>query len=123
MLDGRPVSHADIAHDRLVSAFLRASDRDQILRWFVIIALARRPPVGFFCDFVVEYSGARKGLLDIKNGGLLPIVDLAHWAAGTAGVAATSTAAWLDAAEAAGTLEADAAVPQLWRSHIVGPLH
>jgi CBS domain-containing protein len=66
---------------------------------------------------------ARKCLLDIKNGGLLPIVDLAHWAAGTVGVAATSAAARLDAAEAVGILEADAALPQLRRSHIVGPLH
>jgi CBS domain-containing protein len=75
------------------------------------MALARRPPTGFLRGFVLESDGARKGLLDIKRGGLAPIVDLARWAGLAAGVVAASTRARLDAAEAAGTLEPrDAAV-------------
>jgi CBS domain-containing protein len=83
-------------------------------------------------NFVVEHSGERRGQLDIKHGGLIPIVDLARWAAmaagstsgsGTSGTSGTSGAggagggssAWgassastldrLRVAEAAGTLE------------------
>jgi CBS domain-containing protein len=52
-------------------------------------------------------DGARKGLLDIKRGGLQPIVDLARWSAMAAGVAAASTSARIDASEAAGTLGGD----------------
>jgi len=68
-------------------------------------ALSFRPPTGFLRDFVVEHSGERRGQLDIKHGGLIPIVDLARWAGMTAGAASVSTTERLKAAEAAGTLE------------------
>ena len=63
-----------------------------------------RPPTGFRRDLIVEHDGEHRGTLDIKKGGLLPIVDLARSAALAAGVAAASTAARLDAVEAAGTI-------------------
>ena len=60
---------------------------------------------------MLEDSGERKGVLDIKRGGLLPIEALARWAGLAAGVGAASTTARLRAAEEAGTLAAaDAAV-------------
>ena len=60
---------------------------------------------------MLEDSGERKGVLDIKRGGLLPIEALARWAGLAAGVSAASTWARLRAAEDAGTLAAaDAAV-------------
>jgi CBS domain-containing protein len=77
-------------------------------------ALSFRPPTGFLRDFVVEHSGERRGRLDIKHGGIIPIVDLARWAAMAAGVAVVSsgssvssalTLERLRVAEAAGTLE------------------
>jgi CBS domain-containing protein len=68
-------------------------------------ALSFRPPTGFLRDFVVEHSGERRGQLDIKHGGLIPIVDLARWAGVAAGVASASTVDRLRAAEAAGTLD------------------
>jgi len=64
-----------------------------------------RPPTGFLRDFVVEHSGERRGHLDIKHGGLTPIVDLARWAGMAAGAPGGSTVDRLRAAEAAGTLE------------------
>jgi CBS domain-containing protein len=76
------------------------------LRQIAAAALSRRPPTGFLRGFVLE-DGARKGLLDIKRGGLQPIVDLARWSAMAAGVAAASTSARIDASEAAGTLGGD----------------
>src|SRR5215469_1921333 len=64
-----------------------------------------RPPTGFLRDFVVEHSGERRGQLDIKHGGLTPIIDLARWAGLAANAATGSTVERLRAAEAAGTLE------------------
>jgi len=67
--------------------------------------LSFRPPTGFWRDFVVEHSGEHRGQLDLKHGGLIPIVDLARWAGMGAGVTCASTRERLRAAEAAGTLE------------------
>ncbi|MDQ2812531.1 MAG: DUF294 nucleotidyltransferase-like domain-containing protein [Actinomycetota bacterium] len=80
-----------------------------LLRLLARFALSFRPPTGFLRDFVVEHSGERRGQLDIKHGGLIPIVDLARWAAMGAGVASASTLERLRAAEAAGTLESSQA--------------
>jgi CBS domain-containing protein len=50
-----------------------------------------RPPLGFFGRFVVERSGEHRGELDLKSGGLGPIVDLARAHALRHGVRATNT--------------------------------
>ena len=88
------------------TAFATASRREETLRRLGAEALALRPPTGFLRDFVLERSGERRGVLDIKRGGLLPIVNLARWAALSAGVAAASTPARLEAAERARVLSA-----------------
>jgi CBS domain-containing protein len=72
-------------------------------------ALSRRPPTGFFRGLVVEHSGEHQGRLDLKHGGLIPIVDLARWAGISAGVTSASTPERLRAATSAGTMsESDA---------------
>ena len=76
-----------------------------LLRMLARYALSFRPPTGFLRDFVVEHSGERRGQLDIKHGGLIPIIDLARWAGMAAGAASGSTVERLRVAEAAGTLE------------------
>jgi CBS domain-containing protein len=76
-----------------------------LVRLLARFALQFRPPTGFLRDFVVEHSGDRRGQLDIKHGGLVPIVDLARWAGMAAGAASGSTVERLRAAEAAGTLD------------------
>ncbi len=106
LIDGRPVWAADVAAERLARVFTEAPGHPWLLRRLGVFAIAHRPPTGFFRDFVVEHDGERRGTLDIKAGGLAPVVDLARWAAMAAGVAGASTAARLDAAEAAGTLPA-----------------
>jgi CBS domain-containing protein len=80
-------------------------DRPDLRRLLARFALSFRPPTGFWRDFVVEHSGERRGQLDLKHGGLIPIVDLARWAGMGAGVTSGSTMDRLRAAEAAGTLE------------------
>jgi CBS domain-containing protein len=83
----------------------QAEPEPDLLRLLARFALSFRPPTGFLRDFVVEHSGERRGQLDLKAGGLTPIVDLARWAAMSAGVATASTMDRLRAAKAAGTLE------------------
>jgi CBS domain-containing protein len=79
-------------------------DQADLKRLLAQFALSFRPPTGFLRDFVVEHSGERRGQLDLKHGGLIPIVDLARWAALGAGVTGASTLDRLRAAQAAGTL-------------------
>ncbi len=80
-------------------------EHPELLRMLARFALSFRPPTGFWRDFVVEHSGERRGQLDLKHGGLIPIVDLARWAGMAAGVASAPTPERLRAAAAAGTIE------------------
>jgi CBS domain-containing protein len=98
--------HAALA-ERLARAVSRSPGREETLRRLAITALGRRPPTGFLRDLVLERGGRRRGVLDIKESGVGPVVDLARWAALSAGVTAASTAERLRAAADEGTLEPD----------------
>jgi len=84
--------------------FCLAPQHPALLRLLARFALSYRPPTGFLRGLVVEHTGERRGQLDLKHGGVVPIVDLARWAAMSAGVSATSTAERLRIAGDAGTL-------------------
>jgi CBS domain-containing protein len=88
----------------LMAAFRDVRSKQQLLRGLARLALTHRPPTGFLRDLVVEHTGAHAGRLDLKHGGLLPIVDLARYAALAAGVTSASTRERLRAAAGAGTL-------------------
>ncbi len=105
-VDSRGVWNAALSEPRLqrCSPVRRAASRALDLQRR--LAVHHRPPLGFVRGFVVDHAGAHRGTLDIKLGGLLPIVDLARAAGLQAGVGAASTAVRLDAAEAEGTLPA-----------------
>jgi CBS domain-containing protein len=105
IVEGRAVWDADVAATPIARELERARDHEYLLRRMAIFALAHQPPTGFFRDFVVEPGGEHKGTLDIKKGGLVPVVDLARWAAMRAGLTAASTGERLDAAERAGSLQ------------------
>ena len=62
------------------------------------------PPTRRFRGLVVEHGGEHPGTLDLKHGGLVPILDLARWGAMAAGVTSATTAERLRAAAEAGTL-------------------
>lgn len=117
-VDARPVWGVRAAPE-VAEVFRDARRHPDMLRLLGRYALAHRPPTGFLRDFVVEHSGARRGLLDLKQGGLVPIVDLARWAGMTAGVTSASTPARLRAAAAAGTLGAHAAATLEEAFHLV----
>jgi CBS domain-containing protein len=107
VVESDPVWGSPAAAERLASAFARAQNREETLRRLAAAALAERPPTGFLRDFVLHSTGERKGVLDIKHGGLLPIETLARWSALAGGVSAASTQARLHASAQAGTLAAD----------------
>jgi CBS domain-containing protein len=54
-------------------------------------ALRNTPPIGFFGSFVVEKGGGRGNVLDLKEKGLLPLVDGIRLFALERGVRETST--------------------------------
>jgi CBS domain-containing protein len=66
-------------------------DNRGFLRYVANIALKHSTPVGFLKSFVVEKSGEHKEELDIKQNGLIPLIDLARLFALEKGVPETST--------------------------------
>ena len=44
-------------------------------------AVAKKPPIGFVKDFIVDQGGENRGGLNLKLGGLVPIASLARWMA------------------------------------------
>ena len=80
--------------------------RPELLRLLARQALASKPPTGFLRDFVVEHTGRRAGQFDIKRGGVLPIVNIARYAAFAAEATTTETIERLRTAAEAGILDA-----------------
>lgn len=72
-------------------------------------SVGERPPLGFLRGFVVERSGEHAGTLDIKMGGVVPIVNLARLHALSVGSTARRTIDRLHAAVAQGRLPAETA--------------
>ena len=103
LVDSRPVwgIHTGTA---VADSFRLAPSNPALLRLLARFALSHRPPTGFFRGLVVESTGEHRGRLDLKQGGVIPIVDLARWAGIAAGVTSASTSERLRAAAAAGTL-------------------
>ena len=104
LLDGRIIYGPSRGID-VKQLLFETGSRQVLERWMLRLALAAKPPTGFMHDIVVEDSGERKGTFDIKHGGLLPVVDLARYAALRAGSRVTPTIERLRLAAAEGILE------------------
>lgn len=101
--DFRPV-HGSLSLNAL-DEVIRQAGREQIfLAHFARASLGLRPPLGAFRQLRAEDGG-----VDVKKGGLAPIVSLARLYAVEAGSGARSTLDRLTAAEVAGTLSAASA--------------
>jgi CBS domain-containing protein len=108
LVDSRPVWGVHTGTP-VSDTFRLAPRHPGLLRQLARFSLSYRPPTGFFRGLVVEHSGEHRGRLDLKHGGLIPIVDLARWAGLAAGVASASTIERVRSAGAAGVItEADA---------------
>jgi CBS domain-containing protein len=103
LVDSRPVWGVHTGTP-VTDTFRLAPRSPALLRMLARFALSCRPPTGFFRGLVVEHGGEHHGRLDLKHGGLIPIVDLARWAGISAGVTSASTTERLRAAAAAGTM-------------------
>jgi CBS domain-containing protein len=105
LVDSRPVWGIH-SGSPVSDTFRSANARGALLHLLARLALSHRPPTGFLRGLVVEHDGEHRGRLDLKNGGLLPVVDLARWAGMAAGVTSASTSERLRAAGNANTLPA-----------------
>jgi len=103
LLDGRIVyGDRELDVKRLLQ---QTGDREMLEQWMLRLALAAKPPTGFMRNIVVEGSGKRRGTFDIKHGGLLPIVDLARYAALKGNITANATLPRLRAATDEGVFD------------------
>jgi CBS domain-containing protein len=105
LVDSRPVWGVHTGTP-VSDTFRLAPHSPSLLRLMARFALSHRPPTGFLRGLVVEHTGEHRGRLDLKHGGIMPIVDLARWAGLAAGVASASTRERLRAAAREGTLPA-----------------
>ena len=103
LLDGRTVFGPDGLDPKL--EFYETEKEATLLKWMLRLALTAKPPTGFLHDIVVEHSGERRGTLDIKHGGLLPVVDIARYAGLKARGTMTSTVERLRVGGQTGALE------------------
>jgi CBS domain-containing protein len=106
--DSRPLT--EIALGRSLTDTMHSHARTtQFLRAMLTEALGWRPPTGFVRDFVVHHSGEHRGRLDLKSGGLAPVVGLARWVAIVTGDALGTTPDRLRRAAGRGLLGAEEA--------------
>jgi CBS domain-containing protein len=105
LVDSRPVWGVHTGTP-VADTFRLAPSNPALLHLLARFALSHRPPTGFLRGLVVEHSGEHRGQLDLKQGGVIPIVDLARWAGIAAGVTSASTTERLKAAASVGTLPA-----------------
>jgi CBS domain-containing protein len=106
--DSRPVTNPQLG--RALTEQIRSHTRTtQFLRALLDEALGWRPPTGFVRDFVVAHSGEHRGQLDLKSGGLAPVVSLARWIAVVCGDARGTTTDRLRRGLQTGLLSADEA--------------
>ena len=103
MLDGRTVYGPAELDPRPI--LLEPENRAALLPTMLRLALALKLPTGRRGNISVEDSGEHRGTFDIKHGGLLPVVDIARFAALKAGANVTATIERLRAASEAGAIE------------------
>jgi CBS domain-containing protein len=109
LLDGRVVYGPERGLDVKALLLEEAKGRQSLDDWMLRLALAVKPPTGFVRDIVVAASGKRHQALDIKHGGLLPIVDLARYVALVGDIQANHTLDRLHAAVDQGVIRREVA--------------
>jgi CBS domain-containing protein len=78
--DSQPLTQ--LAIGRTITDTISATTRsNDFLGALLRFTLAKKPPIGFVRNFVIEHSGEHRGGLDLKRGGLTPISSLARWLA------------------------------------------
>lgn len=103
--DMRPVHGDESLHARLQQHALAVTPGSAtFLAHLAKDAGVHEPPLGFFRGLVLEKAGEHKDRLEIKRGGILPVVELARVHALATGSPAVNTRARLEAARRAGVI-------------------
>jgi CBS domain-containing protein len=106
--DSQPLTQ--LAIGRTITETIRETTRSkEFLAALLRFALAKKPPIGFVRDFVIEHSGEHRGGLDLKRGGLTPVSSLARWLSIALGDVRGGTIDRLNRASSAGLLKDDEA--------------
>jgi len=106
--DMRPVYGDNELYARLHASFVaRAPDAVRFLAYLAKQAQRFEPPLGFFRDFVLEDSGEHRNTLDLKTGGIAPIVQMARLFALSKGAPQVNTMDRLKAAATTNALTAE----------------
>jgi CBS domain-containing protein len=108
LLDGRILYGPERGLD-VKPLLFEGGNRANLEQWMLRLALAAKPPTGFMRDIVVYASGKRGEALDIKQGGLLPVVGLARYVALVGEIPANQTLDRLRAAADLSILKAEEA--------------
>lgn len=91
------------------AVFAQATDNRIFLSFVARAAATTAVPLGFFRNFLLHHDADEGDVLDLKRAAIAPIVDIARCHALVNGIAATGTLERLEAAAAAGSLDAEAA--------------
>lgn len=103
--DMQPVHGDSTLLDHLRSQFLQwTPDSGLFLRHLAANALRFRPPLGFFRNLILERSGDRGKVLDLKKRGIAPVVEMARVHALAEGLPTLNTWERLQQAHEAGAL-------------------
>jgi CBS domain-containing protein len=78
--DNRPVTHLDLG-SALTRSMLGATRDRTFLNALLTFTVAVKPPRGLVGELTVAHSGPHRGQLDLKRGGLRPVVLLGRWMA------------------------------------------
>ena len=106
--DNRPLTHVDLGRALTRSMLSSARDR-RFLDALLHFTLAVKPRRGLLRGFAVDRSGPHRGQLDLKRGGLWPVVLLGRWMALVVGDVRGSTVDRIRRGAAAGLLTHGAA--------------
>lgn len=106
--DSRPVTGLGLGK-QLADELSSEARSKRFLREMMRMTLAHRPPTGFVREFVVEASGEHRGELDLKRGGLLPVIAIGRWVGLTTSDTSGSTLDRIGRGSASGLLTSDEA--------------
>ena len=106
LLDGRMVYGRERGLN-VKSLLFETGDRRSLERWMLRLALAAKPPTGFIRNLVISASGHRHDALDIKHAGMLPVINLARYAALVGDIPANHTVDRLHATGGLGVMTAE----------------
>lgn len=108
--DVRPVAGETALFQQLHEEVLhRVRDNQIFIAHLVQMAVENKPPLGFFRNLVLSRGGEHGHTLDLKLGGLVPIVDLARIYALASGCAAVNSHERLRATAGSAILSQDGA--------------